>query len=269
LSGVSANKLARDEIDRTIAGKKLVGGKEVEDTGQTMARMSAEGNLRAQANTQGMIGALNDLGKQMDKNGAFAKKYGEMLDFLYGKETTAAAAQERNAKFIQDVAKAVNTVANTASGNNGQRETPGVPPYVPGQTRPRVEGGSHASGTKESFGDWFGKDFGGGMLTELHGPEAVVPQAKIGEFMKDMMSGISKSKAQGAQTDLPNMTNMGNTGTSGSGNSDNVTLKDVLASLQQLNKTMGQVASHSESTAEASHKTARLAGKATGNRVAV
>jgi hypothetical protein len=46
----------------------------------------------------------------------------------------------------------------------------------------------------------------------------------------------------------------------------NATLNDVLLALNQLNKTMGQVAAHSENISEASNKTARMAGKASGNR---
>ena len=52
-------------------------------------------------------------------------------------------------------------------------------------------------------------------------------------------------------------------GGSGSGE---VTLKDIYTSLQQLNKTMGQVASHSETISQHSEKTARMSAKATGNR---
>jgi hypothetical protein len=47
---------------------------------------------------------------------------------------------------------------------------------------------------------------------------------------------------------------------------DNATLNDVLLALNQLNKTMGQVATHSENISDASSKTARLAGKSSGNR---
>ena len=48
--------------------------------------------------------------------------------------------------------------------------------------------------------------------------------------------------------------------------SGEVTLKDIYTSLQQLNKTMGQVASHSETISQHSEKTARMSAKATGNR---
>lgn len=45
-----------------------------------------------------------------------------------------------------------------------------------------------ANGSKDTFGDWFAKDWGKGGLSELHGKEAVVPQEKIGEFLKDMIA---------------------------------------------------------------------------------
>jgi len=51
-----------------------------------------------------------------------------------------------------------------------------------------------------------------------------------------------------------------------SGAQGEVTLKDIHTVLQQLNKTMGQVASHSEAISHHSEKTAKMSAKATGNR---
>jgi hypothetical protein len=52
-----------------------------------------------------------------------------------------------------------------------------------------------ANGTKESFGDWFGKDFGTGMSAILHGNEAVVPKGKVPEFLADMQKTMGGKQA--------------------------------------------------------------------------
>ena len=64
-----------------------------------------------------------------------------------------------------------------------------------------------AGGSKDTFGDWFSKDWGAGGASMLHGKEAVVPQAKVGEFMKDMMKSANISN-MGTGEDSPNKTSM-------------------------------------------------------------
>ena len=62
---------------------------------------------------------------------------------------------------------------------------PPQPVSSPNQANPIPE---QARGSKDTFGDWFAKDWGAGGLSKLHGVEAVVPQEKIGEFIKDMVA---------------------------------------------------------------------------------
>jgi hypothetical protein len=71
------------------------------------------------------------------------------------------------------------------------RTEPTPPPLQPGQldeniligTNPQPEG----RGSKDVWGDWFGGKSGFTLIRE-QGPEAVVPQEKIGEFIKDMIA---------------------------------------------------------------------------------
>lgn len=47
---------------------------------------------------------------------------------------------------------------------------------------------SQAAGSKDTFGSWFGKDWGTGGMSMLHGKEAVVPEGKMAEFINDMVA---------------------------------------------------------------------------------
>jgi hypothetical protein len=92
-----------------------------------------------------------------------------------------------------------NTPANmmndpkSAMGGSGR-----TPPRDPGAP-PKQEGGS-----KETFGDWFAKDWGKGGLSELHGVEAVVPKDKLPEFMRDMMSSkVDAKQMEGLMPKMP------------------------------------------------------------------
>ena len=119
-------------------------------------------------NFEGMASATRPFTTEAFKNiGTNLKGWMESLGYT-GETVTP---QDRNNPMREDTIRRL---------NGGQ---PPVPPT--NQTTPIP---SNARGTKDTFGDWFAKDWGNGGLSKLHGVEAVVPQEKIGEFIKDMVA---------------------------------------------------------------------------------
>lgn len=103
----------------------------------------------------------------------------------------------------------------TALDNLGRMftdERPGVvraPNSAPAATPPANAPTPFADGTKDTLGDWFGKNFGtAGSPALLHGKEAVVPEGKVGEFMQDMMkkANISNISTKAPETNKVSMT---------------------------------------------------------------
>jgi hypothetical protein len=91
-----------------------------------------------------------------------------------------------------------NTAKSTAPGTNPLSQTLSEklkinsslaePVHVTGTVRIDPTAPPQAAGSKDTFGSWFGKDWGGGGLSILHGKEAVVPEGKMVEFINDMVA---------------------------------------------------------------------------------
>lgn len=128
-------------------------------------------------------------------------------------------------------------------------------------------GGSHLDGTKSSFGDWFGKDFGAdGMMAKLHGPEAVVPQGKVGEFISDMMSKLPKPGGQQDQGTMPSMPSMPSSASMQGQSMDSKTINDLHKQLVDLNTSIKEVSTKMSNVSDNTAYTAKYTKAATGNR---
>jgi hypothetical protein len=245
----------RDQLGINANGQKLAE--------RAVGEVASTTQLNASINSAGVGKAMSDLNVQIGQAPVAIKKLGDASMFTFGPGGTIDQAAARHKASMDAIYNGLTSGAPAATA-------PGTGTTAPGSgTTGKDKYGRPtklAEGTKDVFGDWFGGPSDVfANIREQGTKEAVVPMGKIGEFMSDMMSKLPKpnNKDQSAQMAMPSIPTPP---PDSQQSSDNVTLKDVLASLNQLNKTMGQVASHSESISEASYKTAKYSKAATGNR---
>ena len=87
------------------------------------------------------------------------------------------------------------------------------PIHVTGTVKIDPTSPGQSLGSKDTFGSWFGKDWGAGGLSILHGREAVVPEGKMVEFINDMVAQ-SPGMLNGLQGSLRNAMSEANPATS-------------------------------------------------------
>ena len=169
-----ARQLQKQEIQDTVTGvKRDKDGKAIEDSSQALFRTTNNMDNTLKVAGGALAGSVDKTVKESDKLASGLSRLNTLLD--------RAPSTDAMRNTISNVTAQTGTGVDPAAATPGR--TPGTR-YVPRQE----------AGSKDVFGDWFAKDWGAGGLSELHGKEAVVPQNKLPEFMKDMMAKMPMSK---------------------------------------------------------------------------
>ena len=168
------------------------------DEGQTGIRLLNAGqeNFRKLA-----VAGATELVKFNDEFGRspkLIKGAADAIEFMSGK--LGQTSEQKNKELIVPVR---DKIAEVAGFNKGAGAPTNPVEYSEGSKLKNLEpGGKREGGSKAATGNWF-EDFGVGKIMELHKKEAVVPEAKLPEFMKDMMgqmqtatSGIESTMSQ-------------------------------------------------------------------------
>ena len=163
------------------------------DAGQTATLLlnASQENFRKNA----VAGAteLVKLNDEFGRSPKLIKGVADAVELLSGKLGETSKQKEKafvdsreEVKELLNASGATDKVTRPVSEGSPLNTAPGQAP-APVAARDRRQGGS-----KEATGNWF-EDFGVGKIMELHKKEAVVPEAKLPEFMKDMMSQMQGS----------------------------------------------------------------------------
>lgn len=167
-----ARQLQKQEVQDTVTGvKRDKDGKAIEDPAQALFKTTNNMDNTLKVAGGALAGSVDKTVKESDKLSTGLSRLNTMLD---------------RAPSTESMKGIINSAPGQAGvGVNSEAATAG---RVPGTPYRRRDGGS-----KDATGSWF-EDFGVGQIMELHKKEAVVPEAKLPEFMKDMMAKMPLTK---------------------------------------------------------------------------
>ena len=159
---------------------------------------------------------------------------------------TKAPSLISNANSISDVTKGITDIGKGSAKELGMDFN-----GMMGGMKDFFKSPGRADGSMGAVGKLI-EDFGAGTPMMLHGREGIITEKQMNSLLGSM-KGISTtiSSATPAPVSMPESASSAPVSTG------KATLDDVVERLEYLNKTMGQLASHSESIADASVKTAR------------
>jgi hypothetical protein len=172
--------LEKSKGDRTNIGEKA-------GAGAQLSQLINAGEIATKAISAGLSQGLKDLN---DKTGQQLMQNKLAADYLKILTIQKIGPDELKAKLAEAGYTGKDTTDKTQAPKGKEFEWNRDNPLpVTGTVRidptalPR-----QALGSKDVFGSWFGKDWGGGGLNIMDGKEAAVPQGKVPEFINDMIA---------------------------------------------------------------------------------
>ena len=207
----------------------------------------------AAMNSAGLGKAMSDLNVTIGKSPQAIETLNNAVKFTLGSGGTIEQNAEKHKAAMQAI----------YNGLTGGKPTEAVVSTETGKGR---FGRPLAEGTKDAFGDWFSGP--NNMLANIReaGPEAVVPQNKIGEFIGDMMSKLPKPGAQQEQGAGASMPAPPAPPPAPPQAIDSKTMNDLHKQLVDLNTSIKEQAKIMQNVVDHTASTAKYSKAATGNR---
>jgi hypothetical protein len=195
-----------------------------------LGRLAQEAQFNASIQAAGTGKAFAELSIQLGNSPDKIAKLDGALKTVFGNDGSIEAAAVRMKGAVQDI---FDGIANTTGAGSGSTTAAGngVTENLP-KPQPKPGSGQYpsatklADGTKDAFGSWFSGPENILANIRERGPEAVVPQEKVGEFIRDMMSKLPKPSTQQQQGTMPSMPSMPSSASMQGQSMDSKTIND-------------------------------------------
>ena len=241
-------------------------GQYIEDEGQKLSRKMGEANYHAMIQAGGAAKNMEELNGRLGANKAVMDGLDQSIKVLTGSSTSYADAQTKQAGAIKD---ATNMITGAVSKILPSSKPASSLPANYSENKPIEKPGGRASGSLGMAGKLI-EDFGSGTAMILHGREGVVTEAQMKNII-EAAAGMGTASIAPAIASVKNETEKEKTESKpteqAASTANEEVMKEMLLSLSQLNKSMGQLVSLSEITAENSHKQVKATKGMSGNRL--
>ncbi len=246
LDAQGSKVLGSEVTKNTIALDRLADTLEAAKAPVIQAAAAKSGEILSNANTAEQINAMDK--KAQEKLGSLANEASNdirqgNLKNIFG---TGAKLFNTGTELFGDGVKIFkDVIVETFAPGISQVTQPEQITTKTAEAQPKKPGMAH--GSAELFsGDWFGGDFGKGMDVILHGNEAVIPKARLSEFLADMKIP--------QQIPVPIPTQQEDRYQQRIGNDDSVILKDINNQLITLNTVMITLVKNTDDLVHTGHK---------------